>query len=311
MTGPVQLFERPLLDARRRRALTQSRLGADFLLKTAVDDLADRLATVKRDFAIIADIGSPLPLLGDRLAASSQVDRIIRIDRLAETIADNRAGIVGDMECLPLREASLDLAVSALALHWATDIPGVLAQIRRALKPDGLFVANLLGGETLHELRECLTVAEVDVTGGASPRVAPFAELRELGALLQRAGFALPVVDQDRLTVRYDNALDLMRDLRAMGATNALVERSRKPMRRQVLFRAATLYAERFADADGRIRASFDIVSLSGWAPHQSQQQPLQPGSARTRLADALGVSEHAAGEKTGHARPERKSAKP
>jgi len=301
MTAPIQLFDHALLDARRRRALVRSQAGADFMFEAAVDDLAERLGAVKRHFTTCVDLGSPLPIFADRLSPTSQIDRIIRIDRLPETITGKRAGLVGDMEFLPFRDASLDLVVSALALHWIGDIPGLLAQIRRALKSDGLFLANLLGGQTLHELRESFTIAEVELTGGASPRIAPFAELRQLGALLQRAGFALPVVDQDRLTVRYDNALELMRDLRAMGATNALVERARKPLRKEVLMRAATIYAERFADADGRVRASFDIVSLSGWAPHQSQQQPLRPGSARTRLADALGVTEQSAGEKPGH----------
>lgn len=298
MATPIQLFDRALLDARRRRAIQQSQAGADFLLTSAVDDLVDRLAAVKRDFAICLDFASPLPLLSERLSTISHCDRILRIDRLIETVSNTPTGAVGDMENLPIRDASLDLVVSALALHWIGDIPGALVQIRRALKPDGLFLANLLGGETLFELRESLTLAEVELAGGASPRIAPFVELRQLGALLQRAGFALPVVDHDRVTVRYDNALELMRDLRAMGATNALVERSRKPLRRQILLRAAEIYAERYSDSDGRIRASFDIVSLSGWAPHESQQQPLRPGSAKTRLADALGTKEQSAGEK-------------
>lgn len=305
MAGPIPLFDKGLLDARRRRALAQPQPGVEFLLTNAVDDLVDRLSAVKRDFALAVDVGSPTPILADRLFSSSQIGEIIRIDRLAETITHNRPGVVGDFEFLPIRDSCFDLVVSALALHWVTDIPGALAQIRRALKPDGLFVANLLGGQTLHELRESFTVAEVELTNGASPRVAPFATLRDLGTLLQRAGFALPVIDQDRLTVRYDNALDLMRDLRAMGATNAFIERSRKPLARQVLFRAAEIYSERFADADGRIRASFDIVSLSGWAPHQSQQKPLRPGSAKMRLADALGASEQSAGEKARRSDPD------
>jgi SAM-dependent methyltransferase len=239
-------------------------------------------------------------MLAERLVANPAVGSVLRLDRLAEAIGDRQGGVVGDPEFLPFRGESLDLVASALALHLVDDLPGALAQIRRALKPDGLFIANLIGGETLRELRESFAFAEAELTGGASPRVAPFAELRELGALLQRAGFALPVIDQDRLTVRYGNALELMRDLRAMGATNALLERSRRPLRREVLFRAAAVYSERFADPDGRIRASFDIISLSGWAPHESQQQPLRPGSARTRLADALGVAERSAGEKPG-----------
>jgi SAM-dependent methyltransferase len=300
MTEPVQIFDRALIDARRRRALRRPEVGADFLLKAATDDLVDRLSAVQRDFALALDLATPLPALADRLAEDNRIGRLVRLDRLPETLSRGRPVIAGDPELLPFAPESLDLVVSALAFQWVSDLPGALAQVRRALKPDGLLIANLLGGDTLFELRECLTVAEAELTGGAAPRVAPFAELRQLGALLQRAGFALPVVDQDRLTVRYDNALALMRDLRAMGATNPLIERRRVPLRRAVLFRAAELYQERFADADGRVRATFDIVSLSGWAPHDSQQQPLRPGSARTRLADALGVSERSAGEKAG-----------
>lgn len=300
MAGPSKLFDRGLLDARRRRALARPREGADFLLHAAVDDLVDRLAAVKRSFPLALDLATPLPLLAERLVANAAIGMVVRLDRLAEAIGDRQAAIVGDPELLPFRAGSLDLVASALALHVLDDLPGTLAQIRRALKPDGLFIANLIGGETLRELRESFAFAEAELTGGASPRVAPFAELRDLGALLQRAGFTLPVIDQDRLTVRYGSALELMRDLRMMGAGNALIERSRKPLRRDVLMRAAGVYAERFADADGRIRATFDIVSLSGWAPHESQQQPLRPGSARTRLADALGVAERPAGEKAG-----------
>jgi SAM-dependent methyltransferase len=300
MAGPTKLFDRGLVDARRRRALAGGLEGADFLLSAAVDDLVDRLAAVKRSFPLALDLATPLPSLAERLVANAAIGTVLRLDRLAETITNRETGVIGDPEFLPFRAESLDLVASALALHWIEDLPGALAQIRRALKPDGLFIANLIGGETLRELRESFAFAEAELTGGASPRVAPFAELRDLGALLQRAGFALPVIDQDRLTVRYGSAIELMRDLRMMGAGNALIERSRKPLRRDVLMRAAEVYAERFADADGRIRATFDIVSLSGWAPHESQQQPLRPGSAKTRLADALGVAERPAGEKAG-----------
>jgi SAM-dependent methyltransferase len=296
MSAPPRIFDQSLRDVRRRRALGRPSPGADFLLRAVADDLADRLAAVKRRFALAADIASPSPLVAERLARTGQIDRIVRIDRLAETKAD----IVADPEALPLAPASLDLVVSALALHWVSDLPGVLAQVRRALMPDGLFLAALLGGETLTELRRSLAAAEAELTGGASPRVAPFAELRAVGALLQRAGFALPVIDQDRRIVRYDTALDLMRDLRAIGETNVLVERSRKPPPRAVLARAGEIYAERFSDADRRVRATFDVIHLSGWSPHESQQQPLKPGSARARLAEALGSVERSAGEKAG-----------
>jgi SAM-dependent methyltransferase len=223
-----------------------------------------------------------------------------RCSGIGEMTSASGPDAVADEERLPLAPESIDLAVSVLALHFANDLPGALAQVRRALRPDGLFLAAVLGGETLTELRQSLAEAEVEITGGAAPRVAPFAELRTLGGLLQRTGFALPVIDQDRVIVRYANALELMRDLRGMGATSVLHERSRRPVRRSVLFRAAEIYRQRFADPDGRICTTFDVVSLSGWAPHESQQQPLKPGSARTRLADALGARERSAGEKAG-----------
>jgi len=270
--------------------------GADFLLAGVVEDICERLRAVKRQFDLAADIGTPLPSLARQLAASDQVGRVVRIDGLADTAPD----IVADLDALPLAPASLDLAVSALALQWADDLPGLLAQIRIALKPDGLFLAAFIGGETLTEIRQSLAQAEDEVRGGASPRVSPFVELRSAGALLQRAGFALPVIDQERRTVRYASALHLMRDLRAMGATNVLHDRDRRPLPRAVLVRATEIYAERFSDADGRVRATFDVISLSGWAPDRSQPKPLKPGSATARLADALGSVERPAGEKAG-----------
>jgi SAM-dependent methyltransferase len=208
--------------------------------------------------------------------------------------------IAADEEALPFCDGVFDLVVSALALQFVNDLPGTLVQIRRALKPDGLFVAAILGGETLTELRQSFATAESEVEGGVSPRVAPFADLRDLGALLQRAGFALPVTDTDRLTVRYGSAFALMHDLRRMGATNALADRRRTPLKRATLMRMGEIYAERFADHDGRLRATFEIMWLSGWAPDPSQQQPLRPGTAKARLADALGTREFPAGEKVG-----------
>lgn len=293
-SGPPRLFDHALLEQRRIRAQRQPKAGADFLLEAVADDLIERLAAVNRRFAVAADIASPSPLVADRLRATDSIGSVVRLDRLRIPAPD----VVADQQALPLAPASLDLAVSALALHWADDMPGVFAQIRTALKPDGLFLAALLGSDTLTELRQSLAAAEAEIVGGASPRVAPFTEVRAAGALLQRAGFALPVIDQDTRTVRYDSAFNLMHDLRAMGATNVLIDRSRKPLRRQVLSRAAEIYAERFSDADGRIRATFDVISLSGWAPHESQQKPLRPGSAKTRLADALNAVERPAGEK-------------
>jgi SAM-dependent methyltransferase len=275
--------------------------GADFLLVATIEEMIDRLGVVTRRFPRAADLGSATAMLADALVGSGPVDTVLRMDRVAASLAGSaHLGVVADIEALPFAEASLDLAVSALALHYVEDLPGALSQIRKALKPDGLFMAAMLAGDTLTELRESFAAAEEDLTGGASPRVIPFAELRALGALLQRAGFALPVIDMDRRTVRYSDALALMRDLRAMGAANPLVERSRRPLTRRLLLRAAEIYGERFSDPDGRVRATFDVVSLSGWAPHESQPKPLRPGSAKMRLADALNAVERPAGDKAG-----------
>ena len=294
MAHPI-IFDRRLLRARRQRA---ARLGpATFLLESAAADMAERLSLVLRGFALAIDLGTPTDAV--RKALGGQVETLIA----AQPIAAEREGelaIAADEEALPFRDGSLDLVVSALALHFVNDLPGTLVQIRRALKPDGLFLAALLGGETLTELRQAFAAAESETEGGVSPRVAPFADLRDLGALLQRAGFALPVTDFERLTVRYETVFALMRDLRRMGATNALTERRRTPLRRATLLRMAEIYGERFSDPDGRVRATFDIVWLSGWAPDASQQKPLAPGSARMRLADALNTEELPAGEKAG-----------
>ncbi len=276
------IFDRPLLRARRTRAAALG--SATFLIGRVADEMAERLGAVLRRFEHAVDLGTPTDAVRRALAS--------RVGAIVEVAADD--------EALALREASVDLVVSGLALQFVNDLPGVLAQVRRALKPDGLFLAALIGGESLTELRQAFAAAESEVEGGVSPRVAPFADLRDLGALLQRAGFALPVTDVDRLTVRYATPLALMHDLRRMGATNALIERQRKPLRRVTLRRMMEIYAERFAGPDGRVPATFEIVWLSGWAPDASQQQPLKPGSAKTRLADALRTQEISAGEKTG-----------
>jgi SAM-dependent methyltransferase len=288
------IFDRALLRRRRRRAV---RLGAEtFLLARVAADLADRLSVVKRTFAVAAEIspfGSAVP---DMLRERGFAETVISLRQDASCAEGLLLSVVGDEEALPFADGSLDLAVSVLTLQEVNDLPGVLPQIRRALRPDGLFLAALLGGETLTELRQSFTEAEAEMEGGASPHVAPFADLRDIGALLQRAGFALPVTDVERVTVRYPHAFSLMRDLRRMGATNALIERRRRPLRRATLLRIAEIYVQRFGDPDGRLRATFDIVWLSGWSPHESQQQPLRPGSAKTRLADALRTVEFPAG---------------
>ena len=290
---PPKIFDRALIHRRLDRAWARggAASGADFLLRRATEELVDRLSVVKRRFALAADFGTPGPHAAAALSVSGQVDRVVRIAPTLDTLgAGDFAGAVGDLERLPVADGRFDLAVSLLALQTVNDLPGALIQMRRALAPDGLMIVALLGGDTLTELRQSLTLAESEVLGGAAPRVAPFVELRALGALAQRAGLALPVVDLDRVPVRYGDILGLMRDLRAFGAANALADRSRKPLRREVLARAAAAYADSFADPDGRLRATFDIVWLSAWAPHESQPKPLKPGSATTRLADALKV---------------------
>lgn len=295
MSSYPVLFDRKLLRARRARAL---RLGAaDFLLENVAAELADRLAAVTRTFDLVADIGTPGSAVRRVLRERNLAGRIVAFDSLPpQRPADD--AVIADEEALPFAEAVLPLAVSALSLQFVNDLPGTLIQIRRALKPDGLFLGAMAGGDTLTELRQAFAAAEAEREGGVSPRVSPFADVRDLGGLLQRAGFALPVADSDRLTVRYPHVFGLMHDLRRMGATNVLNERRRQPLRRATLLRMAQIYAERFSDPDGRVRATFEIVWLSGWAPHESQQQPLRPGSARSRLADALGVRERPAGEK-------------
>jgi SAM-dependent methyltransferase len=285
MSAQPTIFDARLLRARRARAAA---IGpATFLLDQVAAEMSERLAVVLREFPRAADIATPTGAVREALAGAGKVSAIDAVG-------------LGDDEVLPFPEGALDLAVSALALQFVNDLPGVLVQIRRALKPDGLFLAALAGGDTLSELRQSFAAAEDEIEGGISPRVAPFADLRALGGLLQRAGFALPVVDADRVTVRYDTAFGLMHDLRRMGAGNVLHDRRRSPLKRATLMRMVEIYAERFADADGRIRATFEIIWLSGWAPHHSQQQPLKPGSAARRLADALKTKEIPAGEKTG-----------
>jgi SAM-dependent methyltransferase len=272
-TVAPRLFDRALLQVRLARA---QRLGlATFLLDRVADDMAERLNAVLRDFKSVVEIGTSGDQVGQALAG--RFDQYARID-LPER----------ESEPLPLQPQSLDLVVSALAFQFVNDLPGVLAQIRRALRPDGLLMAAMIGGDTLTELRQSFAAAEADLEGGVSPRVAPFADLRDAGSLLQRAGLALPVTDVDRIVVRYDSAFKLMGDLRRMGATNILVERRRQPSRRATMLRMAEIYQERFADPDGRIRATFDIIWLSGWAPHDSQPKPLKPGSAKASLEEAV-----------------------
>jgi SAM-dependent methyltransferase len=289
------LFDRALLRRRRARAAL---LGpATFLMDHVAIELAERLSAITRRFPLGADIGTPTTAVQRAVRSSARVDTLIGVAARDPVDRNGAPMIRADEEALPFKDAALDLVTSALCLQFVNDLPGTLLQIRRALKPDGLLLAALLGERSLTELRQAFALAETEIEGGLSPRVAPFADVRTLGALLQRAGFALPVVDLQTLTVRYDSAFALMQDLRRMGATNVLTQRRRTPLKRATLRRVGEIYAAQFADHDRRVRATFDVVWLSGWAPHPTQPQPLRPGSAQTRLADTLGATEISAGE--------------
>jgi len=298
MSNPPLIFDRALHRHRLQRA---ARLPepADFLMNRAAEDAVERLSTILREFPLAVDLNATT----SAFATALQADPIARarVGMLIEaaackTVMTSEAPaprLVADDERLPFAPESLNLVVSLLSLHWTNDLVGALIQIRRALKPDGLFLGAFLGGATLNELRQSLLAAEVEVAGGAGPRVSPFADGLDGAGLLQRAGFALPVADVDRLTALYPHPLKLMADLRAMGETNVLTDRPRRPLSRAVLARMCEIYMERFGRPDGRIPATFEIVSLTGWAPHESQPRALKPGSAKMRLADALGVTEH------------------
>jgi SAM-dependent methyltransferase len=281
------IFDTSLWLTRKRRALANPVTGADFLMRRVGDDLADRLDAVERKFAKAAALYCQTSMATDILEASAKTAQVVRVESDA-VFLDGAPGLVAPPETVPFEPASLDLAVSLLSLQSMNDIPGMLAQIRRALKPDGLFLGAFAGAGTLAELRESLLTAESEIYGGVSPRVIPFPDVRDAGGLLQRAGLALPVADVETVVVRYDTLFSLMADLKAMGETSPLIDRPRRPGTRKLFTRATEIYAERFSDADGRIRASFSIVWMSGWAPDASQQKPLQPGSAKMSLAKAL-----------------------
>jgi NADH dehydrogenase [ubiquinone] 1 alpha subcomplex assembly factor 5 len=296
MSDEILIFDRNAVRAHRERAALLPR-DSRFLRDEIQARLADRLNDVKPRFDLALDLGGGDGGLAGLIAATGRRLRIVTLDPSRRFAGRLAGAVVGEEEALPFAPGSFDLVVSTLGLHWTNDLPGALWQICRVLRPDGLMLAALFGGETLWELREALTLAEIEISSGAAPRVSPFADLRETGALLQRAGFALPVVDGEVLTVTYPDAFALMRELRALGETNALRHRGRGFTRRAVLLRAAQIYRDRFGDAAGRIPASFQIITLTGWAPAASQPRPLRPGSAKTRLADALGTVEHTTGE--------------
>jgi SAM-dependent methyltransferase len=288
------LFDQPLATARRERAISAGDTGAGFLLEIAAKEIAERLSVVERHFDTAAELHGGTGTAARQVLETGKVGSLERIETSPAFASTGESIRIAPLDDVPLDAASVNLVVSPLSLHLVNDIPGTLVRVRRALKPDGLFMAAIPGGGTLGELRDVLLAAEAEMMGGASPRVIPFADVRDIGALMQRAGFALPVIDVETYTVRYDSLFALMRDIRAMGMANPLTGRSRAPVGRRFFLRAAELYAERYSDPDGRIRATFSIIYASGWAPHESQQQPLKPGSAKMRLADALRVPKDA-----------------
>ena len=300
MSDPMNVFDRRLVRRHRDRA-ARGLDRHDFLFRETAERLADRLDDVARKFPTALDLGCHGGELAGVLGKRGGIETLVQADfspaMARRAAAGGRPTVAADEECLPFAPRSFDLVLSNLSLHWVNDLPGALLQIRQCLKPDGLFLAAMLGGDTLGQLRQVLLEAELVTAGGAGPRISPFADLRDAGSLLQRAGFALPVVDADTLTVGYRDITTLMHDLRGMGEANATHSRALR-LTRATLAQASDLYQKRFADPEGRLTASFQVVHLTAWAPHDSQQQALRPGSARSRLAEALGTREISAGDK-------------
>ncbi len=293
----MEIFDRRVVRQRRDQKAAGYD-GFDFLKAEVADRMADRLLDINRRFPAVLDLGSHTGALGRLLAARPDLETLVSAD-LSPRMVAHAAGlrVAADEEWLPFAEESFHLAVSALSLHWVNDLPGALVQINRSLKPDGLLLAAMLGGDTLAELRHAMMQAELATEPGVAPRVSPFADIRDAGGLLQRAGFALPVADVERITVDYADAFSLMRDLQGMAETNAVIERHKAPLKRRTLIATMEAYHDLYGRPDGRIPATFDIVYLTGWAPHESQQKPLAPGSATMRLAQVLGSQEQSTGE--------------
>ena len=293
MTVPI-LFDQHLIRQHRQRAAPRYADFA-FLKDAAVARLADRLELIRRDFDLCLDVGAHDGRLARQFAGLGKIGRMVHADP-AETFAiatkQHGPSVVHALSELPYKPESFDAVFSCLSLHWVNDLPGLMMQARQLLKPDGLLLVSLLGGNSLIELKQALAEAEQHITGGFSPRCAPMADVRDIGGLMSRAGLALPVADSDRLTVTYPHMFKLMEDLRGMGEQNALLARQRRPTRRQVFMRAAEIYQQRFGQADGQIPVSFEIVTVTGWAPHGSQQTPLRPGTAAHRLATFLETNE-------------------
>jgi NADH dehydrogenase [ubiquinone] 1 alpha subcomplex assembly factor 5 len=297
--APMNVFDRNKIRQFRDRAAPTIE-DHNFLFNWALDNIHDRLDIIKREFTDALFIGarqSPADL--QKLCAKQNIENISVMDLSPRLLERQSYSVIhADEEIMPLSSDSLDLIISNLNMHSVNDVPGALIQINKALKPDGLFMAAMFGGDTLTELRQVLSQAEMNIRGGISPRIFPFADKQQMGNLLQRAGFALPVIDSDIVTVTYDNIFKLLSDLRGMGESNAIMARDKSPLPRAVIMETAKLYQEQFSDTDNRISATFEIIFLLGWAPHETQQKPLRPGSAKTNLADALNTEEIEAGEK-------------
>ena len=292
------LFDRALLRKRRARFAHEVR-AREFLIAHVAREIAERVEIILRKFPLALDLGAYRGLLGRTVENLPSVGEIMYAEStLAYAELCPRPALVCDEDLLPFRDASFNLIVSGLALHRVNDLSGALVQIRRALKPDGLFMAAALGGRALIELRQALLAAEGELDGGASPRVTPFGDVREYGALLQRVGFAMPVADAETLEVIYSSPRELMREVRALGGGNVLMARSKTPLSRRTLERAEEIYRELHGTPDGKVTATFEFVFMSGWAPDASQQKPLKPGSAVQRLADALNTDEQPAGDR-------------
>jgi len=299
MTDTMQVFDRAAKRRQRRRAAGLAG-DYDFLRAAVAERLLDRLDDIRRSFPLALVQGCDGDWLRARLGGHGGIETLVSLDAVPGA---SPLHVVGDEEFLPFAAGRFDLVIALLNLHWVNDLPGALIQIRRALKPDGLFLGAMLGGATLGELRQAWLTAEAEIEGGASPRVSPMAETLDGAGLLQRAGFALPVADSELLTVTYGDPFRLMQDLRGMGETNAALGRRRGFTRRATLMRMAELYRRQHAGPDGRIPASFEVITLTGWSPHESQQKPLRPGAAAHRLAAALDTVEFPLGDKAGPGR--------
>ena len=297
-SNAIEVFDCETLVRNKQRAAKNIE-NHNFLFNWALDNTHDRLEIIKRDFPQTALIGARhSKTVAERIKIGKNIRNLTILDTSPSLLdQQTETKITITEEFLPLPPQSLDMIISNLELHSINDVPGMLIQIKQALKPDGLFIATLFGGDTLTELRQCIAQAEVSIYGGISPHIFPFADKQQMGSVMQRAGFALPVIDSDIITVTYNDIFKLMTDIRGMGEGNAVKARDKKPLSRAVLMEAARLYQERFSDPDGRIRATFEIIFLLGWAPHDSQQKPLRPGSAKTELATALGTTEIGTGE--------------